>query len=91
DFEPHHGRAGVGILVEETYRNRGWASEALSLLCDYSFDFLKIHQLYAYISVNNKKSIQLFERCGFALQGELKDWNHTEKGYENVLIYSCFE
>jgi diamine N-acetyltransferase len=86
DFEPHHSRAGVGIFVEEAYRNRGFASEALSLLCIYSFDFLRIHQLYACISVNNSMSIKLFERCGFTLQGELKDWICTAKGYENVLI-----
>jgi diamine N-acetyltransferase len=88
DFEPHHNRAGVGIFVEETFRNQGFASEALSLLCDYSFGFLKIHQLYAYISVNNNMSIKLFEHCGFKLQGELKEWIYTEKGYENVLIFS---
>jgi diamine N-acetyltransferase len=87
DFEPHHGRAGVGVFVDEAYRNRGVASEALSLLCDYSFGFLRMYQLYACISVNNDTSIKLFKHCGFSLQGELKDWIYTEKGYENVLIF----
>jgi diamine N-acetyltransferase len=88
DFEPHHNRAGIGIFVEETFRNQGFASEALSLLCGYSFGLLKMHQLYAYISVNNDRSIKLFEHCGFQLQGKLKDWIYTEKGYESILIFS---
>jgi diamine N-acetyltransferase len=88
DFEPHHRRAGTGIFIEEGFRNRGFASEALSLLCDYSFGFLKIHQLYTHISVSNNKSVRLFERCGFRLRGELKDWLITEKGYEDVLVFS---
>jgi diamine N-acetyltransferase len=88
DFEPHHNRAGTGIFVEDTFRNRGFASNALSLLCEYSFAFLRIHQLYAYISVNNDMSIKLFKHCGFKLQGELKDWIYTENGYENILIFN---
>jgi diamine N-acetyltransferase len=87
DFEPHHNRAGAGIFIEKAFRNMGFASEALALLCDYSFGFLRIHQLYAYISVSNETSIKLFRRCGFKLQGELKDWIYTEKGYENILIF----
>jgi diamine N-acetyltransferase len=88
DFEPHHNRAGAGIFVEITFRNRGFALNAMSLLCEYSFVFLRIHQLYAYIAANNDMSIKLFKHCGFKLQGELKDWIYTEKGYENVLVFS---
>src|ERR1700741_62691 len=32
EFDPHHKRAGIGIMVEEAFRGNGFASEALELL-----------------------------------------------------------
>ena len=88
DFEPYHKRAAVGIIIDRDYQNKGLASEALSLLCGYSFSFLKLHQLYAYISVKNERAKRLFLRSGFKETGVLHDWLQTVDGYENVLIFS---
>ena len=32
DFDPYHLRAGVGILIADEFRNKGYAFEALELL-----------------------------------------------------------
>ena len=88
DFDVHNGRAAVGIMIDKEYQQKGLANEALSLLCKYSFSFLKLHQLYAYIPVRNKPCIKLFERCGFIEKGSLSDWQQTETGYEDVLLVS---
>ncbi len=85
DFDPFNSRAGIGILInDERYRNRGLASEALGLLVDYSFSILQLHQLYCNIDIGNKKSIRLFEKFGFKITGEKKDWNKIRGGWENV-------
>ena len=88
DFEPLHQRAAVGILIDERYQNQGLAGEAISLLCKYSFTFLKLHQLYAFIPVKNERSKRLFLRYGFEEKGLLHDWLQTTDGYEDVLIVS---
>lgn len=44
DFDPHHRRAGVGILVDPLYQKNGLATEALELLAEYAFSYLKLHQ-----------------------------------------------
>ncbi|MCF8715773.1 GNAT family N-acetyltransferase [Joostella atrarenae] len=88
DFNPKNKRAGVGIVVlEEGNRNRGVGREALSLLIDYAFKHLDLHQLYANISENNKPSIHLFSNLGFERVGVKKDWNYTSGEFHDEILY----
>lgn len=86
DFNPHHRRAGVGILVDALYRQKGLATEALNLLADYAFSFLKLHQLYAHVPVFNEASKALFARCGFVVTGVLSEWITGSEGYADVWV-----
>lgn len=86
DFEPHHQRAGVGILIDSLYQRNGFAAQAMCVLMDYAFKYLKLYQLYVHIPIGNEASKALFTRCGFVISGILKDWVMTENGYSDVLI-----
>ena len=86
DFVPLHSRAAVGIAIHGHFRHEGYAKDALMLLCDYVFDFLKIHQLYAHISIENQDSVALFNSCGFMRTGMLIDWLKTKNGYVDAII-----
>ena len=39
DFNPQHKRAGVGILIHPDFQKNGFASEALSILINYTFKY----------------------------------------------------
>ncbi len=86
DFAPLHLRASVGIALHQNYRKEGYATEALQLLCHYAFDFLHLHSLTAYISIENQDSVALFSSCGFMRVGLLQDWLRTKHGYVDVVI-----
>ena len=77
-FDPHHRRAGVGILVDPLYQKNGLATEALELLAEYAFSYLKLHQLFVHIPIGNEPSKALFARCGFTVTGILTDWITTK-------------
>lgn len=81
EFEPAHMRAGVGILIHDGFRGKGYASEALSLLMRYAFETLHLHQLFANISTDNTESIRLFERKGFKFIGTKKEWNRIRNNW----------
>ena len=88
DFDPKHRRAGVGIvIVKPGDRNKGAGAEALSLLCDYAFSTLDLHQLYANILEDNEASIHLFQKMGFEEVGIKKEWIRTSKGFKNEIMY----
>lgn len=86
DFDPFNKRVGVGILIDKEYRNQGFGFQALSILKNYSFNFLKLSQLYAFIPQKNINSIKLFEKAGYTQSGILKKWLSTQHSYQNVLV-----
>ncbi len=75
DLDRHHKRAGVGILITKAFQNQKLGSEALQLLVEHAFQFLKLHQLYANINTDNLPSLKLFQNAGFEINGTKKDWN----------------
>jgi len=87
DFDPAHKRIGLGILIDAEAQGFGFASEALDLVIDYCFKQLMVHQLYANITPDNVKSIQLFEAKNFKLAGKKKDWLLIENTWVDELLY----
>ena len=86
DYDPLNSRAEVCIGVLGKYRGKGIASEALQLLCEYSFRRLHVHQLYAYVGVENTESRNLFAKQGFVEAAVLKDWQRGEDGFSDVVL-----
>jgi diamine N-acetyltransferase len=86
DFDPLHHRAGIGIMIANKERGKGYASESLSILCEYCFNTLNLHQLYCHISVDNKSSLHIFSKAGFEVTGTCKDWTLSEKRWKDAFF-----
>lgn len=86
DFDPLNSRAEVCIGLLGKHRDKGIATRALTLLCDYTFRKLHINQLYAFIPEWNEESLKLFEKNGFKKSALLKQWQRTEKGFNDVFF-----
>lgn len=86
DFDPHNRRAEVCAGILERYRGKGYGCLALSLVNDYAFKFLQLHQLYAYIPEENMHSRRLFKKAGYNEIAVLKDWKLHENRYSDVVI-----
>ncbi|WP_276167145.1 GNAT family N-acetyltransferase [Zobellia alginiliquefaciens] len=88
DFDPKNLRAGIGIVILNTEnRNKGVGAEAISLVSDYAFKVLNLHQLYANVMEGNDPSIHLFKKMGFKEVGIKKDWIFTEGKYKNEILF----
>ena len=86
DYEPFHNRIGVGILIDSNERQKGLGSESLGLCLDYCKKQLQIKGVFCNILEDNKTSISLFEKHGFEITGNKKDWIKTQNGYKNELL-----
>ena len=91
DFNPQDNRAGVGILIHPDFQQNGFASEALSILINYVFTHLGLHQLYANISSNNSKSISLFTKHNFRKVGVKKEWILYEGKYKDEILFQLIK
>jgi diamine N-acetyltransferase len=88
DLEPKDRRAALGILiVNETERGKGYGAEVLTLICNYCFTHLDLHQVYANVNEDNLASINLFERNKFEKVGVKKDWINAGGKFKNEILY----
>ena len=87
EFDPFHSRAGVGILINQTFRSQGYAQKTLQIFLDYCFSHLGLHQIYCSVTADNEASRRLFESQGFALSGIKKEWRKTSTGFKDEIFY----
>lgn len=86
DFDPLNRRAGVGVLVADGERCRGYATEALTLLVKYARDVLMLNQLYCDIDTDNTACRALFAGCKFEECGVRRRWRLTADGWRDVVM-----
>ena len=90
NFEPQHHRAEVGIVIREPFRHQGLGAEALEQLKQYARDIVHLHQLFAYVDMENEESLQLFLKAGFERSAILKDWLFDGRDYHPVSFLQLF-
>lgn len=91
DFSPFDMHASLGVLVDTPFQRRGFATEALSLMCQYLHDTLALHQVSASMRSSNVASVSLFKKLGFDVVGVRKQWIRTSSGFEDeVLMQKIF-
>ncbi len=91
EFDPQNLRVGVGIVILENSRKRGFAKESLKLIVEYCFAKLNIHQIYANIDPVNTNSVALFANFGFESAGVKKDWNYMDNKFSDEALYQLIK
>lgn len=87
EFEPVDLRAGIGILIHGAGdRGRGFASDALDVLCRYARQVFGLHQLWCSVAPDNTASLALFRRAGFVECGRKREWRRTPDGWADELL-----
>lgn len=88
DLEPKDKRAAIGILIADPAdRKKGYGAESISLICDYSFKHLALHQVYANVTTDNEASVKLFESLGFTRVGVKRDWIFVDNKFKDEALY----
>lgn len=88
DFDPICRRAGVGILIHSTGdRGRGYAGDALEVLCRYTRDSLRMYQLWSNVGADNQPSLRLFRSAGFARIGVKRAWQWRPDGFHDEVMF----
>ncbi|MFV0531383.1 MAG: GNAT family N-acetyltransferase [Flavobacteriales bacterium] len=92
DLDLKNSRVALGILIgEESFKNKGYASEAIQLMIQYAFKTLNLNQVYAHVVANNKVSLQLFKKNGFEKTMVKKDWVQINHQFLDVNLYQIFK
>jgi len=79
--------AEVGIFIgEETFRNQGNGTEAMSLMLRHGFETLNFERIYLHVHANNPRAIHSYEKCGFVQEGRLRNHHYLQGKYIDVII-----
>ena len=91
DYDPINSRIGIGILIENEYRGKGFATKAIKMCMEYLINNVMVHQVHCLIDETNTESQHLFEKLGFQSFGRKKDWIKTPNGFLDVICYQYLQ
>lgn len=87
-FNPKHQRAEVGIILLKKFRGRGLGLKMLDMLNHYVARHLHLHQLIAYVSIDNISAKKAFLNAGYQHTSTIKDWIFiSENTYKDAILY----
>ena len=79
-YDYRKSSAGIGIVIIEEYREKGFGKESLLLIKKYCSGKLKIRELFCAIQDNNMNSVKLFTSIGFKEKNTFKNIKYYRIG-----------
>ncbi len=89
DWVNRHTLTGT-IIGEKNLRGKGYATDAKMVMLQYAFETLGMHKIISHVDVRNKASLAYSKRCGYVVEGILKEQLFREGGWVDVATLACF-
>jgi RimJ/RimL family protein N-acetyltransferase len=81
--------AEIGYWLGEAHWNRGIATAAVRHFTEYAFDRYNLCRLYANVFETNPGSCRVLERCGYQLEGRLRQSAVKDGQVLDGLLYAA--
>ncbi|MBK8824665.1 MAG: GNAT family N-acetyltransferase [Anaerolineales bacterium] len=84
------GRLGeIGIMLgEKDEWDKGYGTEAMSLLVRHCFETLNFNRVYLRVYAENLRAKRAYEKAGFVEEGRLREAVYKNGKYDDVIIMS---
>lgn len=79
------------LLADDNSRGRGYGTMCTMSMVNYAFDVLGLHKVTAEVLCENKASEAMFKKCGFKVDGVLRDDVFKNGRYYDVLAMSILK
>ncbi len=73
-------KAELGLFIDEKYEGKGIATKATKILVDHLIGKYSFKKLLCRASSRNLGSVTVIEKCGFELEGTIRNDYRTTKG-----------
>ncbi len=80
----------IGIFIPALW-GKGYGTEAIKMVLDYAFNEMEMHRIWLMVMESNVRAVRAYEKCGFKVEGRLRDSVRTSSGWESDVIMSILE
>lgn len=92
DINWRSGYGEIGYWISKEYWGRGYATEALSLMLEYCFEYLNLRKVFAKVFEPNIPSRRVLEKNGFRYIGRFRKHKYVAgEGYVDVLLFELLK
>jgi diamine N-acetyltransferase len=86
-----HRRAEFQIIIAPAFQGKHYAERATRMAIDYAFRVLNLYKLYLLVDRENIKAIHIYEKCGFAHEGDLIGEFFVNGEYRDAIRMCIFQ
>lgn len=83
--------ATIGYWLGLPHIGRGHMTAAVTALLPHAFDVLHLHRIEAAVQPNNRPSIRVLEKCGFASEGYAKSYLKIDGAWQDHALYALID
>jgi len=83
-----HNKASFGYVLNREYWNKGYMTEALNIILDFSFSKLELNRVEATHYVGNEGSGRVMQKCGMKYEGTGIQEVIVKNIYQDVVHYA---
>jgi ribosomal-protein-alanine N-acetyltransferase len=87
-WSPVHRHAELAYELAPRYWGLGYMRRAVMTLMTWGFAEIGLNRVHAYALTTNARSIRLLERCGFALEGTLRQYRIVRAEPRDFQLYA---
>ncbi|GAE35744.1 ribosomal-protein-S5p-alanine acetyltransferase [Halalkalibacter akibai JCM 9157] len=81
-----NGTCYVGISLGSDYQGKGYGTDAMNVLLNFIFNYMNVNKVKLQVFGFNKKAIRSYEKCGFRLEGTLREELFRFGKYQDVCV-----
>ena len=90
-WKKEHRCAETGYWIFPYYWGHGIVPEAMRTIIEYGFNEMNLHRILAEVEDNNKASITVLRKLGFAHEGTRKECEIKEGRFINLHMYALLK
>jgi len=80
-------KAELSLLIAPEYQKKGYGTDVIKTLINYTFNSMNLHRLEAEVIEFNEASIKLIEKLGFIKEGTLREAKYSNGSYYDIYRY----
>ena len=75
----------IGMAVRDDWQGRGVGTALMLAVIDLAENWLNLTRLELIVYADNEPAIGLYKKCGFVVEGTMKDWSFRDGEYADCL------